>query len=102
MTGRYVAPLQTGYRPETDDSAELKAYGLHYYQELIGILRWIVELGRVNILLETLLISAHLALPRIGHLEQVIHMFGYIKLHPKRKIEFVAAHPSIDERRFKK
>ena len=46
--------------------------------------------------------SAHLALPRIGHLEQVIHMLGYLKLHPKRKIEFVVMHPSIDERRFKK
>ena len=29
-------------------------------------------------------------------------MFGYLKLHPKRKIAFDAAHPSIDERRFKK
>ena len=46
--------------------------------------------------------SAHLALPRIGHIEEVIHMFGYLKLHPKGKIAFDAAHPSIDERRFKK
>ena len=46
--------------------------------------------------------SAHLALPRIFHLEQVIHMFGYLKLHPKIKIAFEAAHTSIDERRFKK
>ena len=44
--------------------------------------------------------SAHLELPRIGHLEQVIHMSGYLKMHPKRKIEFGAAHPIIDERRF--
>ena len=41
---RCVAPLQLGYRPETDDSAESKADGLQYYQELIGVLRWIVEL----------------------------------------------------------
>ena len=46
--------------------------------------------------------SAYLALPRIGHLEQVIRMFGYLKMHPKRKIAFDAAHLSIDERRFKK
>ena len=46
--------------------------------------------------------SAHLALPRIGRLEQVIHMFRYLNLHPMRKIAFDAAHPSIDERRFKK
>ena len=29
-------------------------------------------------------------------------MLGHLKLNPKRKIEFDAAHPSIDERRFKK
>ena len=46
--------------------------------------------------------SAHLALPRIGHLEQVMHMFGYLKEHPKRKLAFDAAHPEIDERRFRK
>ena len=59
-------------------------------------------MGRVGILLETSLMSAHLELPRIGHLEEFTHMFGYLKLHPKRKIGFDAAHPSIDERRFKK
>ena len=46
--------------------------------------------------------SAHLLLPRIGHLEQVIHMSGYLKIHTKKKIAFDGAHPSIDERRFKK
>ena len=102
FSGRCVAPLRSGYWPETDDSAELKADGLQYNQELIGVLRWIFELGWVNILLETLLMSAHLALPRIGHLDQVVHMFGYLKLNPKRKTEFDAAHPSIDERRSKK
>ena len=29
-------------------------------------------------------------------------MSGYLKLNPKRKISFDVAHPSIDERRFKK
>ena len=59
-------------------------------------------MGQVDIFWETLLMSAHLALPRIGHLEQVIQIFGYLKLHPKKKIAFDAADPSIDERRFKK
>ena len=88
-------------RPEMDDSCGLKADGLQYYQELVGVLRWMVELGRVDILLETSLMSAHLALPRLVHLEQLIHMFGYLKAHPKRKLAFDAAHPNIDERRFK-
>jgi hypothetical protein len=60
-----------------------------------------VELGRVDILLETSLMSSHLVMPRLGHLEQVFHMFGYLKEHPKRKIAFDPTHPEIDERMFK-
>ena len=96
------APLTSGYKPELDVSQELKADGLQQYQELVGVLRWSVEIGRVDILLETSMMSAHLALPRIGHLEQVLHIFGYLKSHPKRKLAFDTAHPKIDERRFHK
>ena len=56
-------PLKSGYRPELGTSPELKQDGLQRYQELIGMLRWAVELGRVDILLETALMSTHLALP---------------------------------------
>ena len=95
-------PLPPDYRPELDTSDELKSDGIQYFQELIGVLRWAVELGRVNILLETSLLSTHLAMPRIGHLNQVDRMFGYLKLYPKRKLAFNAQHPMISERMFRK
>lgn len=85
-----------------DDSCELKANGLQYYQEIIGVLRWIVELGRVKILLETSLMSSHLALPWLGHFKQLIHMFRYLKTHPKRNIAFDAAHTDADKRILKR
>ena len=88
LTSRCNNPLKPGYRPKMDDSCELKANGLQYYQELVGVLRWMVELGRVDILLETSLMSAHLALPRLGHLEQLIHMVGYLKAHPNDNFLF--------------
>ena len=94
-------PLSSGYRPELDTSPELKTEGLQRYQELIGILHWAVELGRVDILLETSLMSTHLALPRWGHLEQLHHIFGYLKMNPKCKLFFDPQHPNIDERAFK-
>ena len=46
------------------------------------------------------MMSTHLAMPRRGHLEQVHHIFGYLKSHPKRKPFFDPQHPSIDERSF--
>ena len=50
---RCGTPMKHGYKPELDVSPELKADGLQYYQEFIGVLRWAIELGRVDLLLET-------------------------------------------------
>ena len=102
LPSKCQAPLTSKYAPEMEVSAELKADGVQYYQELIGVLRWACEIGRVDILLEVALLSTYLASPRLGHLEQVFHIFGYLKEHPKRKIGFDSAHPKIDPGRFHK
>ena len=44
-------PLSSGYHPELDSPPELNAQHANYYQGLIGVLQWIVELGRIEILL---------------------------------------------------
>ena len=93
-------PMTVGYRPERDVSAELTSEGIQRYQELIGVLRWAVELGRVDILLETAMLSTYMALPQKGHMEQVYHVFGYLKTHSKRCVFFDPRHPDIDERAF--
>ena len=84
-----------------DTLPELKQDGLQRYQEMIRILRWVVELGWVNVSLETALMSTHLAMLRRGHLEQLHHMFGYLKANPKRKLFFNLQHLNIDENGFK-
>jgi hypothetical protein len=66
------------------------------------VLRWGVEIGRLDILLEVALLSAYLSCPRAGHLEAAIHIFGYLKGEPTRKIAFDPDYPNIDQRRFKK
>ena len=92
--------MTVGYRPERDVSAELTPEGIQRYQELIGVLSWATELGRVDILLETAMLSTYMALPRKGHMEQVYHVFGYLKTHSKRRLFFDPRHPDIDERAF--
>ena len=91
-------PMTVGYRPERDVSADLTSEGIQRYQEIIGMLHWAAELGRVDILLETAMLSTYMALPRKGHMEQVYHMFGYLKDHSKRRLFFDPRHPDIDER----
>ena len=64
------------------------------------MLRWACEIGRVDILFETSLLSTHLASPSIGHLEQVFHIFVYLKDSSKRKLGFDPVHQNIDINRF--
>ena len=73
-----------------------------YYQSLIGILRWIVELGRVDVCLEVSMMSSHLALPREGHLEQVLHIFAYLKKHHNTELVYDPSDPVVDENDFKR
>ena len=72
-------PFQNNYRPEIDMTEELGEDDAAYYHSLIEVLRWIVELGRVDINTEVLMLSFHLALPRSGHLDAVFHIFAYLK-----------------------
>jgi hypothetical protein len=93
-------PFPTTYRPELDVSPELDTRGLSRYRQLIGILRWAVEIGRVDIYLETALLSQYLASPREGHMEAVYHIFAYLKKHPKSAIVFDPIAPDLDESAF--
>ena len=50
-----------------------------YYQSLIGVMRWMVEIGRIGIVTEFSMMSSHNAYPCEGHFETVFHMMGYLK-----------------------
>jgi hypothetical protein len=93
-------PMRTLYCPMLDVSAELDAEEGSYYMSLIGILRWMVELGRVDICLEVSLLSSHLALPRRGHMDQVLHIFAYLKVHHNAEIVLDPSDPVINENGF--
>ena len=70
-------PLPSGYKPETDVTDELENELASRYQQLIGICRWAVELGRVDIFYEVSCLSQYQASPRVGHLEALI---SYLRL----------------------
>ena len=83
----------TTYRPETDTTDECDVDGASRYSQLVGVLRWAVELGRIDIYTEVSLLSQHLALPRVGHLEAVYHVFAYLNKHEKSSIIFDPTDP---------
>ncbi len=85
-----------------DVSPLLDANQANYYQELIGILRWAVELRRIDIHVQVAMLLSYTVQPRVGHLDAVFRIFAYLKAHDRSKIVFDPTLPTIDERRFTK
>ena len=95
-------PMRAMYWPKLDVSPELNTELASYYQSLIGVLRWIVELGRLDICLEVLLLSSHLALPREGHFKQVLQVFSYLRKYHNTELIYDPSNPIIDEGQFQR
>jgi hypothetical protein len=81
-------PMHTDYSPELDVSPHLSDEDINFYQSQISILRWMVELGRLDIYIHVALLSSYLCQPRMGHLEAVYYLFGYLKAHDRSTMVF--------------
>jgi hypothetical protein len=91
---RVTTPMAQGYHPELDASHELNAKWGQYYQSLIGVLRWICELGCLDILVTVSMLSRFVVSPRGGHLQQLFHIFAYLKHHTQSKMVFDDSEPT--------
>ena len=63
----------------------------------MGVIRWAIKLRQEDILLEVALLSTHLALLRIGHLQEVYHILAYLKESPIRRLFFDPKYSEISE-----
>jgi hypothetical protein len=59
------------------------------------------ELGRLDICCETSMLSSYSAMPRVGHLNAVLHVFGYLKKHANSRLIFDPAKPDMSDCDFK-
>ena len=95
-------PLPTWYRPELDVTPELSVEDSAHYQSLIGILRWICELGRIDICLEVSMMSSCVALSREGHLEMLYRIFAHLKKYHNTEMVFDPSKPIINKNDFER
>ena len=96
LAAKALTPMTNGYSPEIDISPELGHEYSAYYNSLIGVLRWIVEMCRVDINIKALMLFSHIAMPREVNLEELLHIFAYIKKHMNYKMVFDSSIPDID------
>ena len=97
---RNHGPLPYGYKPELDTTDKCDKEHISRYQQLIGILRWAVELGRIDIQIEVALLSQYQMSPREGHLEGLYLIFHYLWKNPKRRLVMDPKQPHHDEKAF--
>ena len=63
-------------------------------------MRWMVELGCIDIATEVSLLSSHLAFPREGHLETALHIMSYLSQKHNTRLIFDPTYPKIDMAQF--
>ena len=72
------SPLDPEDHPEMDTTALLDDEGIRKFQSLIGALQWAISLGRFDISVAVMTMSSYRTAPRIGHLERLKRVTGYL------------------------
>ena len=90
-----TTPIPTNYYPELDVSPELGDGDATHFMSQISVLRWAVELGRLDIATEVSMLSSHMALPRQGHLDAVYHVYAFLKKHDRSRMVFDSMYQSL-------
>ena len=60
-----------------------------------------IELRRIDIITEVLLLSSHVALPREGHLEAAVHVMAHVGQKYNSRLVYDPLYPEIDHSVFK-
>ncbi len=100
LPSKATIPMNSEYSPEVDVSDELDSEDITFYRQIIGIIRWAIEILRVDINREVSLLSSCQAAPRVGHLEQPLHMLAFLKKKRKFTLYFDSSDAIIDEAMF--
>jgi hypothetical protein len=94
------APFEATYRAEIDETLVLAPEMANYIQSQIGILRWCVELGRIDIITEVSVLYTFLCMPCEGHSNAVYHLSAYLSLHHNARVVFDPTFTDVDMRAF--
>jgi hypothetical protein len=89
----YHSPLEKGDHPEMDTTHILDAEKTKLYQSMVGALQWLVTLGRFDILTAIVTMSSFRAAPRLGHLERLQRIYGYLSKMNQAKLRIRTGEP---------
>ena len=91
-------PLPAKDNPESDTSDYCDEGKKKEYQSLTGMCIWAVTLGRIDICYATSSLGRFNSEPRIGQLERLWRLIGYLKKNPEKFIVIDSREPSTQHR----
>ena len=93
-------PWPNNYRPEINVSPDILPTNETYFQYILGVLRWVVELGREDTTVEKSTLASMIASPHEGHIKEVFHIFAFPKGKHNILMVFDPTGPDIDLSKF--
>ena len=101
LNGTYQIPSRANnlfpmdYCADTDTLEPLTPENASFFMHLIGVMRWMMEIGRIDIATEVSILSSYLAFPPEGHLETALHIMGYLQQKHNTELVFDPTYPKI-------
>jgi hypothetical protein len=78
LTTSVTSPFEKGDHPELDTSELCNQEQITQYQPMKGALQWIVTIGQFDINSAVMTMSGFRMAPRVGHLNRLKRIYGYL------------------------
>ena len=88
------------YEPDIDSSEPLDPEQASYFQSLIEVIRWMIEIGRIEIATKVSMIPSFFDYPQEGQLVAALHIMEYLKYKHNYCLVFDITYPVIDKTTF--
>ena len=82
------APMDKDAKPELDETPLLGPDGIQKFQSLIGAMQWAITLCRFDIAHSVMSLGRFRTAPRIGHLDRLKEICGYLRKRAHAAIRF--------------
>ena len=89
-------PFPLGYEPCMYVFPLLSTDEASYFQTIIGVMGWMVELERIYIDVEVSQLSSFLAMTRQGNLVNALQIMSYLKIKHNYRLVLDPSYPGID------
>eukprot|EP00986_Skeletonema_menzelii_P007778 scaffold3101_cov93-Skeletonema_menzelii.AAC.1 len=93
-------PMEPNCHPELDTSDFCDEEDKRNYQSMIGAVQWAVSLGRIDINVHIMSLGSFRSQPRVGHLEMVKRLYGYLRKFKHATIRFRTCLPDTTDMDF--